>query len=78
MEVDVIDDADKGIKQRASGRCKHPLSKGGQERIDVHVGWKRDGPDGGIGGSRVKSLYISMRYECFRGIFDRLHHIRAS
>ena len=41
MEVDVIDNADNGIKQRASGRCKHRLLKGGQERImiDVHTGW---------------------------------------
>jgi hypothetical protein len=37
MEVGVIDDADKGIKQRASGRCKCPLSKGGQGKIDLHV-----------------------------------------
>jgi hypothetical protein len=59
MEVGVIDDTGKGIKQRASGRCKHPLSKGGQERIDVHFGQSNNAEhrDGGIGGS---SVYISV------------------
>jgi len=40
MEVDVIDDAEKGVKQKANGGCNHPLLKGGQERIDFHVGWR--------------------------------------
>lgn len=37
MEVDVIDDADKRVKQQANGRCKGPLLKRGQEGVKVHV-----------------------------------------
>jgi hypothetical protein len=36
MEVDVMDDTDKGVKQQDNDSCKHPLLKG-QERI-VHIG----------------------------------------
>jgi hypothetical protein len=38
VEVEVIDDADESVKQQASGRCKNPLLKRGQEGINVH-GW---------------------------------------
>jgi len=38
MEVDVVDDADKSVKQQANGRCKKPLLKSGQGGIRVHVG----------------------------------------
>jgi hypothetical protein len=49
MEVDVIDDADKGVNQQANGCCKKPLLKRGQG-IKVHVG------TGKVTG--VKSIYM--------------------
>jgi hypothetical protein len=35
MEEDVVDDTDESVKQQANGRYANPLSKGGQQRIDV-------------------------------------------
>ena len=39
MKVEVIDDADKGVGQRANGCYRNPLLKGGQEleKLEVHV-----------------------------------------
>jgi len=37
MEVDVIDNTDKSVKQQANGRCKSPLLKRGQE-IHAEIG----------------------------------------
>ncbi len=36
MEVDIINDAEKSVKQQANGGYEHSL-RGGQERMDVHV-----------------------------------------
>lgn len=41
MEEEVINNADKSVKQQAKDRYENPLWKGGQQRMDVHVGLAR-------------------------------------
>ena len=71
MEVEVIDDANKGVKQKANGRCKNPLPKRWQhwqEGMNVHVG------TGTVAYRGVKNIYGIYSVWRFRSVGS--NHIR--
>ena len=59
MKEDVIDDADKSVKQQANNRGKKPLLKSGQ-RGKVHVG------PGTVAHHQVSRVYIYVPWVRFR------------
>jgi hypothetical protein len=57
MEVEVIDDADKSVRQQANGCHRNRLLKGGQEKMEAHI----------VGHRRVCISYIQMMPRIYIG-----------